>query len=1025
MLISADRMRLFLLVLLTNLGISLQSQNALPSEFEQVKDYEQGLQLFRTGQFEAAALAFDRWATETGNGGKFGLAGDYRSDAAYYRALCSWYLDRPDAESRLRAFIDQYPTHVTAPMARIWLVRNTFRHKQYRETLQELNFVKIPDAWLPDSINQEVRYMAGVCWYQYREYAKALKYFSDLASFESIWKLEAIRYTGVIHYGMSNYAEAISTLGPLSYASHTAETALALARSYYEAGRLDALNEMVSGLPDNLKDSELYLVLAAASMRQEKFRDALQWFDTYQKYRNLNYPALKFQYAYAAYRENRCDLASPIFEQLVSQPDSTSSLSSYYLAYCFLKDKKIEPARLAFMRAASDRAPSSITEDAILEYAKISYQEKYFQDAISQLKSYLKKYPAGRFLNEAQTLIGEVLFYSDNFKESVQYLESSKSTDERSLSAYQRSCYYYGLELLRKKAWKEADVYFRKGFNLNKSGNITDGCRYWYGESQFRQGHYEEAIRQYNELTNQPDGGSAYQAQAWYGKGWAYLSQEKIEEAAQAFGRFLSLTSKAGAPELYQDALLRTADCEFFLKNYRESYQHYQQALQQGDTYQDYAIWQSGRIQYRLEKYADAAAWFKKLIQQYRESDFRDDALDQLAETNLKWLIDYKAASTYSRQLIQEHPQSPFIPAAWNRMGIAAYNSNDKAAAEKFFRKVLTDYCQDTAIAVSALNNMSFIVSADQFAEVMSQYRKSCPEINPALEGIAWEAANEKYESSAWQEALPLLTLYLKEYPGSPRRNEALYARAVSYEKSGQLEKALPDLEELCNSKVVHDNMGNGWRMMGDIYLTQKSWRKAASSYANARSYVLTQSEKLGLGMKEAEALGKSSDFTKAIEVLESLNALPGISMQQRHGIQLLTGHIWLGAKDSSQARAAYSALMQEGLGSLEGAEAGLQLVAMLTASGNTEGAEEIALKLKDDYSAYPDRVIKAYLYMIDAYLIEKDEYQAGALIEYILSQTEDYFPGMKDEALTRQKKLTPVTPPANNIPDTGKKKTK
>ncbi len=1017
-------MRLLLSCLFFLTVFFLRAQNSLPGTYEASAQYQRAMDLFRLGQYEAASSAFQLFIASKTNTSQQNFVADYEAEAVYLKSLCAWHLDRPDAEAQLRSFLSSYPAHVSAPMARVWLARNTFRNKQYRETLQEIAPLSIPDAWLPDSVNQELRYMAGICWYQYRDYAKSLKYFSDLMQYEGQWKLEAIRYTGVIQYETSDFSGAIQTLNGLGISSHTAETVLALARSYYESGQLDALLNLTQQLPDNLKDPEIYLILAATSLRQEKYAAALEWFDRYQLQRNLNYPTLKYQYAYAAFRENRYALAKPIFEQLITQADSLSSLSSYYLAFCFLKEGKTESARLAFMRAASERVPSSISEDAMMEYAKISYQEKYLQDAVTQLKSYLKKYPSGRFVSEAKALIGEVLFYSNNYKESVAFLESAKTNDDRSLSAYQQSCYYYGLELYRKKAYKEADIYFRKGFNLTQEPGITAACRYWYAESQFRQGNYSESLRQYTELIQRPAAADVFQAEAWYGRAWANLMQENTVEAAEGFNRYLSMADKRKSPDLYQDALLRAGDCEFYLKNYREALKHFQEAQQTGLAYPDYAIFQSGRIQYRLEKYTEAAALFKKVIQNHRESDFRDDALDQVAETYLKWLLDYKSASQYSRQLIQEHPLSEFVPAAWNRMGIAAYNSNDKPAAEKYFRKVLTDYCQDTSMAVSALNNISFIVSSDQFADVMSQYRKACPEINPALEGVAWEAASDKYEASAWKDAIPLLSLYLREYPGTPRRTDALYFRAVCYDKIGEKDKALPDLEELSLSKIVHEKMGPAWKMMGEIYTRQKQWLKAGPAFQKAREFALSSSEKWEAGMLEVQARIELSEMKSALEVIESINLLPGLSLDQRFTLQLKKAGIYLAQNDTSLAKGEYSALVQEARESAIGAEAGYQIVRMQANSGNIEAAEESALQLKDAYSAYPEWVVKAYMVMIDAYIKAGDDFQAGSLIEYILSQPEEYFPGMKEEALEKQKKLTPT--PANQVsPEPGKKKSK
>lgn len=995
-------------------GISGVSRAQLPSVYETSSEYISALELFRLGQFEAASASFERWQQARKNGGKNGLSADYSADAEYYNALCSWYLDRPDAEQKLRNFLSTYPAHASAPMARIWLARNTFRNKLYRETLQELAPVKIPDAWLPDSVNNEVRYMAGICWYQYREYEKSLRYFSDLSREESPWKTEALRYSGVLNYELSKYPEALEILTQLPMDQQTTETVLARARSYYETQALDELTRFTLEVPDNLKDPELYLTLAASAARTSNYAAALEWFDTYQQHKTLLNPALRYQYAFAAFKEHKYSTAIPVFEQLVTQPDSISSLSSYYLAFSLLKEGKTESARLAFMRAASEKAPSSITEDAILQYAKISYQEKFFQDAMSQLKIYLKKYPQGQYVNEARSLIGEVLFYASNYRESVEYFESAKISDERSLSAYQRSCYYYGLELYRKKAYRESDVYFRKGYNLNHDPSIAAACRYWYAESQFRQGYYEEANRQYDtfldiEMYPKPD----YYTEAWYGKGWAQLKQQKAADASEAFIKYINLADKNKFPDLYQDALLRAGDCEFSLKNYREAQKYFTEAALSGRGFTDYALWRTGQIQYRLEKYPDAVNTFKKVVQLHKESEYRDDALDQMAETSLKWLIDYKAASQYSRTLIQEYPQSEYVPAAWNRMGIAAYNSNDKPAAEKYFRKVLTDYCQDTATAVSALNNMSFIVSSEEYVEVFSQYRKACPEVNTGLELLAWETALDKYQAEAWSDALPMLNLYLKDFPLGNYRTEALYYRAVSLDKTGQTDKSIDDFHEVAQSKIYNEWVTPSWLKLGEIYKNKSQWEQASEAFNKAREFARTPEDKFFAGYEEISALQAAVHTDKALEVTEALQILPGLSMTRKQNLNLKKADLLLARKDTSLAMAEYSALREQAKGTRTGAEAGYKIISIYIASGNIDAAETAGLELKDLYPGFPEWIIRAYIILADAYILSGDDYQAGALLEYILSQSEDYYPGMKEEARQRQAKLQPEPAPA------------
>lgn len=987
--------------------LSLTVEGQLPSQYESSVRYQEGIELFRLQQYQASAIAFEQYIESAHKGGKNGLGAQYIADAQYYKALCAWHLDRADAELQFRNYIQSNPAHVAVPMARIWLARNTFRNKLYRETLRELAPLSIPDAWLPDSVNQEVRYMAGICHYQFRENGNSLKQFSALANEPGPYRIEAIRYTGILHHELQNYSASLEVLNQLPSKDQTSETVLAKARSLFALDSLETLIQFTQDLPDVQRDPELYLTLAATSIRREKYKEALEWFETYQKTRTLQNPALKYQYGYAAYQEQNYGIAIPIFEQLSVQSDSLSSLAAYYLAFCYLKDGRTETARLAFLKASSERYTSSITEDAIIQYAKISFQEKYFDDAMRQLKGYVQKYPKGTYKQEALGLLGEVFFFARNYKESVAYFESAQLKDERSLSAYQRSCYYYGLDLYQKRAYKEADIYFRKGLNQAYDPNITAGCNYWYAESLFRQGHYAESARQFQSFLDMPlNPRPVYYKDAWYGLGWALLKQEKAMDAAESFIRFLNAAQPKTNSDMYFDALLRTGDCEFSLKNYKEALRYFQEAVQLSIPQTDYALWRIAQIQYRTDQYQATVETSKKIIQQYKESEFRDDALHLAAETSLKWLIDYKAASQYSRTLVQEHAMSEYVPSAWNRMGIAAYNSNDKPAAEKFFRKVLNEYCQDTAVARSALNNLNFIVTSETYVEIFTEYRQKCPEVNESLELVSWEAASDKYSAEQWQDAISLLNLYLRDFKNGNFRIQAHYYRGVAFMEMDKKQEALSDLKLVAGSTIRNEFMYPAAMRTARIYEEQGQNQLASEYYAIAKSSAQTNDDRLKATYLEAETKMKSGEFEQALGIITALTTSSGISRTLQEDAQFLYGMIQLSMKDTLSAEESFMKLAQSSYGTVAGAKAAYQWACIQAEKQNVEGAESTALMLKDQYPLQKEWVIKAYVRLAEAYRQTGDTFQASALLDYILSQPEDYYPGMLESARKQQEAL-------------------
>ena len=70
-----------------------------------------------------------------------------------------------------------------------------------------------------------------------------------------------------------------------------------------------------------------------------------------------------------------------LFDRLRPE-DAMAQSAHYYLGHCLLKMEKFENARLAFGKANKIAGNATLAEDALYEYAKISFSTRYFEDAL-------------------------------------------------------------------------------------------------------------------------------------------------------------------------------------------------------------------------------------------------------------------------------------------------------------------------------------------------------------------------------------------------------------------------------------------------------------------------------------------------------------------------------------------------------------------------------------------------------------------------------------------------------------------
>jgi hypothetical protein len=142
-----------------------------------------------------------------------------------------------------------------------------------------------------------------------------------------------------------------------------------------------------------------------------------------------------------------------------------------------------QSARSAYFLASKLTFDPQLQEDALFEYAKLSYELDYNQQALDATRLYLKNYPKAKRKDEVKTLLGEELLNSHNYAEAVDILEPIPNKSPSALAAYQKVTYYRGLEFYNERAFENAIGIFLRSLKHPVDSHIEALTTYWMAES--------------------------------------------------------------------------------------------------------------------------------------------------------------------------------------------------------------------------------------------------------------------------------------------------------------------------------------------------------------------------------------------------------------------------------------------------------------------------------------------------------------------------------------------------------------
>ena len=974
------------LVLLAGLVISADafSQSTLyQTGSQQALDYN--LELFNKQLFSASLYDNSRLLDQN-------LNGEQEKSAELHRAMAALEIESPDGPGLMKSYIFENGNHPTVTTAGLYLGDHFFYKKNYREAIEGYSLVKTNS--LSETTRAEVFFKQGYAHFQLKNNAAAAPFFDQAKVLNQPISADAYYYSGFIAMQNGNNPKAIADLQAAGKSSfYATKVPYLLTALYYQEGNYDQVisySEPLLASGQNLDRKEtIHLYLAEAYYAKKDFANASKNYDAFI---NSKKGTLSREEVYKAgisfFEIGNYQRATDYLKVSASATDEIGQSSSYYLGHAYLKLENYQFATTSFQAASKSSFNKQIQEESLFNFAKTNLQRGTFSTAISALDEYIETYPSGKNRQEAETLLSEALVNSSDYLRAIEQMDRIQNKSPRIRSAYQKVAFYQAMVYYRDQKFKQALALLDKSQAFPEDREMLLESHFWKGEVHAADGNLPQAIRSYEALralkpaTNHP-----FLIKTHYGLGYAYFNSQYYPKAEEQFRAYTDKLRTESEKQDYDDALLRLGDCQYVQKKFGESASTFQRAISESNSGVDYAYFRLAVVQNFQSQNNEALANLDRLIAGFPSSLYIEDAMFQRGQIYLEE-VRYNEASRAFSDLISSRPSSPFIPFALESRAVANFSTQNYEQTIADYKMILDNHpnAENSETALKGLQEtLALQGRSAEFGDYLAKYKGANPGAGN-VQSLEFEAAKSLYFDKNYQQAARAFDSYLRSYPQSAQRSDALYFAGDSYLLGGDQERGLSFFRQL-EQEPSSPQRARAMQKIGIIELE-------SGNYASAIPYLEFASQNARSKIEEAEAIQglmvanfETRKYQVAISNAEKLMTLDGIIPESTAKALLTKAKSQREINQKAQAELTLQSLVKDHK-TIQGAE-GLYLLALShQEKGDFNKSNESIFEDSGPFSGYDYWYGRMFLLLADNYQKTGEDFQAKATLESIVAQS-------------------------------------
>ncbi|EKT4548825.1 tetratricopeptide repeat protein [Flavobacterium psychrophilum] len=943
--------------------------------------YNKALSLFNDKQYQSAQILFDKVKQENSNP-------ELEADCTYYSANCAIRLNQNNADEKMQNFVKNYPTSTKQNLAYTEVATYYFEQGKYPQALEW--FDKVDESSLTEDELDKYNFYKGYSFFNSSKKKEATQYFNKVVNSQE-YGSQAKYYLGFLAYEGDDYKEATKYFDQVSGEEKYKEKL-----SYFQAdmnfklGKFDKAIQLGQAAMNNSNDfekSELNKIIGESYFNLKKYNQAIPFLKEYKgkkgKWNNTDY----YQLGYAFYKQNDFENAINQFNKIIDGKDFVAQNAYYHLGESYLKTDKKPQALNAFKNASEMTFDIKIQEDAALNYARLSYDiGNSYQSVPDVLNGFMTKYPSNPNKPEIENLLINSYITSKNYKEALNLLEKNKSFENK--TAYQKVAFYRGLELFTDGSYKEALAIFKKSIAEQKDPKFSARGTFWKAETEYILNDFTNALLSFKQFLGYPEAKETVEfANVNYNMAYSHFKLKEYEQAGNFFQKYIEV-SKDDKTRL-TDAYLRLADSKFVTTRYAAALEAYDKTIILKTFDADYAAFQKAICYGFMGKNDKKIAGFNQFLKTYPNSQYRDDALFELANTYTTENETASSIKTYD-QLIAENSNGSYVSKALLRQGLIYYNADKDEQALTKFKKVVANFPKSEE-ALEAVKTARLIYVDNGKVDEYATWVKSLDFVNISdsdLDNDSWEAAEKQYLQGNNKQAITNLSSYIKTFPNGIRILKANFYLAESYFKE-ESANSIP-YYEYSISKARNEYTEQSLSRLCQIFLRNTNYTKAIPVLLRLESEADFPQNKTYAQANLMKSYYTEKDYANSVIYAEKVLENPKTEDKIKSDAQIIVARSAIKVGNEAKAKVAYAKLQKIAKGELA-AEALFYEAYFKNAASQFEESNKVVQKLAKDYSGYKYFGAKGLVVMAKNFYGLKDSFQATYILESVIKNFTDY----------------------------------
>lgn len=910
----------------------------------------------------------------------------------YYAIVSSLKQNESNAELDAQIYANVTRNNARAQMMRFHLAEYFFRHQRFTDAIPLYEGANI--ANLSNREVADMKFHQGYAYFTSQRFAEAKPLLNAIRQVKSDPNyIDANYYYGFIAYRDRQYTDALSSfriveneeqyaaivpfyITQINYAQGKKEEAIAYAENKLKSGKAQ------------FYDLELKQLLGHAYFEKKQYAKALPYLEEFvTKSKKVRREDL-YELSYSHYQANNYTKAIDGFKQLSGKEDSLSQHAMYLLGDAYLKTGQRSNARNAFLFSSSNNSNALQREISRFNYAKLSYELGYQDEALNNLRTFLNDYPDSPYREEATELLVGALTHTNNYRDALTLLEGIRNPTPTVKRFLPRILYGRATELINDGRLAEAEALLDRALKDQNNASVLPFLNYWKGELAYRNNNIDDAIRYYNAYltAGAPAAGEANERSVKYNLGYTYFRKENYP-VANTFFEPLSRTAALNSDPITQDAYIRTADVHYMNRNFAQARSMYEKVIGYSWPAEDYATFQKAMIA-GISSPTEKVSLMNTLIRKFPQSTLVADANMEIANTYLAQERFREAIPFLTNIINATGGNNSLKPQAYLKSGIAYYNANDNDKAIAQYNQLLKAY-PNSPEADDALDNLKTLyIEQGRPGDFADAARNAGRPISASAEdSLTFAAAEIQYENNNMNAALQSLDNYLQRFPNGAKAVNAYFYRAEIYNSRKDWNNAISNYAEVARrapNTFAETAVLQAARLN---FFESKNYAEAERYYAQLKQITSGQENRLEAmrGLLRSQYLQKK--WSDAVDNAKELIAQKGASSDDKSLANMAIGKSAQIAGRYDEALTAFKAVVAVNKAAL-GAEARYETANTWFMTGRYADAEKAAFEVVNKSGSYDYWVTKAYILLGDVYFKQKDYFNAKATFQSIVQNS-------------------------------------